>query len=386
VLFEILALERAGLDVHFYPLLRHRMAVAHPEAIEVMQRARYLPFLSLPILRSQLHFLRRSPGAYLRALWDVLRGTWGSVNFFFGAIGIFPKSAHIARLMRDAGVRHVHCHYSTHPAVAGLVITRLVGIPFSFTAQGSDLHVDRTMLCEKIAEARFVVTVSDFNREVIREECGSAATEKVEILHSGVDPDFFSPPVGGRGHPGAIRIVCVGRLDEGKGQTHLIEACRLLAADGVDFVLQLVGDGETRHALTDQASAAGLDGRVVFEGSRPRAEVVEIMRAGDIMVAPSVGTSDGKKEGIPIVLMEALSTEIAVVASDLAGISELVADERTGLLVPPGDPLVLAGALQRLAGDPELRRRLGAAGRGQVLREFDAYANGAALGRRMLED
>ncbi|MGH3031025.1 MAG: colanic acid biosynthesis glycosyltransferase WcaL, partial [Gaiellaceae bacterium] len=160
ILGEMLAVGEHGVEVELYPLLRERAEVVHPEAEALCECARFQPFLSLPILRSQLHFLRRSPGAYLRALSAVLRGTWGSPNFVVGALGIFPKVVHAARLMEADGVAHVHCHFSSHPAVAGFVIRRLTGIPWSFTAHGSDLHVDRHMLREKVAEAAFVVAIS----------------------------------------------------------------------------------------------------------------------------------------------------------------------------------------------------------------------------------
>ena len=136
ILYEILGLERAGVRVELYPLLREKGGVVHPEAVPVVERAHYLTFVDWPIVRSQIHFLHRSPRRYLRTLALTLRGTIRSRNFFVGAIGIFPKVAHMARLMAADGVTHVHCHFATHPALAGLIIHRLTGIPYSFTARG----------------------------------------------------------------------------------------------------------------------------------------------------------------------------------------------------------------------------------------------------------
>src|ERR1044071_8185815 len=84
VLYEILAVEERGVDIQLFPLIHERGDVIHPEALELSARARYEPFLSLRVLRSQLHFLRHSPRRYLGALRDVLAGTWGSLNFFVG--------------------------------------------------------------------------------------------------------------------------------------------------------------------------------------------------------------------------------------------------------------------------------------------------------------
>jgi colanic acid/amylovoran biosynthesis glycosyltransferase len=383
VLGEILAVEEQGLDVELFPLLRERAGVVHPEAQAFARRAHYQPFLSLAIARTQLHFLLREPRAYLGTLAALLRGTWGSRNYFLGALGIFPKVAHAARLMRAEGVDHVHCHFSNHPAAAGFVVHRLTGLPYSFTAHGFDLHVDRHMLCEKVAEAAFVVPISEYNRRLMVEECGSRAEEKAVVIHCGVDTDFFQPREKPPSEP-PFSVVCVGTLHEVKGQGILVEACRLLVGEGIDLTCTLVGDGPDRAALTRAIAEAGLEARVELAGLLPRADVAARLRSAHTVVAPSVPTAEGKREGIPVVLMEAMASGVPVVASGLSGIPELVEDGVSGLLVPPGDPRALAQALRRLHGDPELRERLAGAGREKVVREFDVRANAAKLVRQIL--
>ncbi|MDQ3866413.1 MAG: glycosyltransferase [Actinomycetota bacterium] len=384
ILYEILGLEREGFEVEFYPLQRERTSVLHPEAIPVMERAHYLPFVSRTILRSQLDLVRKSPRTYVGTLVSVLRGTFGSLKFLAGGIVFFPKVAHAARLLSEEGVTHVHCHFATHAALAGFVIHRLTGIPYSFTAAGSDLHVDRRMLCQKVAEAAFVVAISNYNRDVIADECGEASLRKVRVIRSGIDTSFFRPRESGRSS-GRFRILCVGTLHEVKGQTYLIEACRLLADAGVDVVCELVGDGPDRAALMRQIEAAGLTGRVTLLGARTRHEVAESLALADVVATPSVPTKGGRREGIPVVLMEALACGLPVVASAISGIPELVEHERTGLLVPPGDPAGLAQALRRLHDDVALSRRLGAAGREKVVREYDAYGNAVRLAREIAQ-
>jgi glycosyltransferase involved in cell wall biosynthesis len=280
--------------------------------------------------------------------------------------------------MEEDGVDHVHCHFANHPAVAGFLVHRLTGIPYSFTAHGSDLHVDRHMLCRKVAEAAFVVTISEYNRRLILHECGERFGDKVTVIHSGVDTSLFD----GSDRPSSsdtFTILSVGTLHEVKGQTVLVDACRRLADSGVNAVCRLVGSGPDRDRLERQIASSGLTGRVILEGSRTRDEVAALLREADVLAAPSVPTKAGKREGIPVVLMEAQASALPVVASDLSGIPELVEDGVTGLLVPPGDPGALARALERLAGDPELRRRLGAAGRQKVVREFELRRTAAAL-------
>ena len=381
VLFEILALEADGMAVDVYPLLRERPGVMHAEAAPLVARAHYQPFVSWAILRSQAHFLRRRPGAYLRALGAVVRGTWRSANFLIGGLAIFPKVAHAARLMRADGVTHVHCHFANHPALAGLIVHRLTGIPYSFTAHGSDLHVDRRMLCQKVAEAEFVVAISRFNRDVIVGECGSGLESKLTVIHTGVDTDHFRPgPAQSDGAP--FTIVCVGTLHEVKGQVHLVRACARLARAGARFVCHLVGDGPDRGMLAREIERLELGGLVVLEGLLDRDALGSLLRTADVLVTPSVPTRQGKREGIPVVLMEAMSSGLPVVASRLSGIPELVEDGRSGVLVDPGDDAGLADALRRLHDDSDLRRRLAREGREKVLREFDVRSNARLLAQR----
>jgi glycosyltransferase involved in cell wall biosynthesis len=176
-----------------------------------------------------------------------------------------------------------------------------------------------------------------------------------------------------------LRIVAVGTLHEVKGQTHLVDACRRLAERGVDFSCRIIGDGPDRAALAALIEEAGLHDRVVLTGRMTSDAVARELAEADVLVAPSVPTSGGKREGIPVVLMEAMAAGLPVVASRLSGIPELVTDGTDGLLVPPGDDGAIADALERLAADPALRRRLGTAGQATIDRAFDVDRNAAEL-------
>jgi glycosyltransferase involved in cell wall biosynthesis len=385
ILAELEAMDRAGVRVELHPLLRQTGEPVQPAAVRWVDRAHFLPFLSQAIVRSQWTFLRdrRRRRRYLRAFADMIAGTWRSPNFLLGGLGIFPKVAHASLARVDEGVAHGHCHFANHPALAGWLTHRLVGLPYSFTAHGSDLHVDRTMLPAKVAEAAFVVTISSDNRSVIEATCGPGAEAKVEVIHCGIDPAAFRPVE--RGGAGPLRIIAVGTLHEVKGQIHLIEACGLLAARGVDVTCTFIGDGPDRDALEARVGELGLADRVTFAGRLTTDAVAAALGEADVLAAPSVPTRGGKREGIPVVLMEAMATGLPVVASRLSGIPELVTDGVDGLLVPPGDDTALADALARLADDPALRERMGAAGRDTVLRGFDVDRNAALLAARIRE-
>ena len=384
VLYEMLAVEREGVAVEVFPLLRERQTVAHPEAARLVERARFRPFLSARVLAANWHFFRRDPRRYAGVWRDVLRGTWGSLNFFVGGVTILPKVAAFAREMEEEGVRHVHAHFANHPALAAFIVHRLTGIPFSFTAHGSDLHVDRRMLDRKVGAAAFAVAISEFNRRLMMSACGDEAGEKIHVIHCGVDETVFGAtrPAERRSR---VEIVCVASFEQVKGHRFLVEACRRLGQRGVDFVCHLVGDGPLRRDVKRRIAAAGLRDRVIVHGPRPRQAVARMVAGSDIVVLASAPTRSGKREGIPVALMEAMATGRPVVASATGGIPELVAHEDTGLLVAPGDAAALADALETLARDAALRTRMGAAGAEKVRREFDLHANARELVTRFRE-
>ncbi|MFV1963871.1 MAG: glycosyltransferase [Pirellulaceae bacterium] len=411
VLFEIRAVEQQGISVELYPLLRggnqtrhtdgaslwrklfelsgtkRAKQVMHPEAAALVARAHFAPFLSRAVLAAQWYYLCRNPAAYFAALWTLVRGAWGSTNFLLGGLAIFPKSVYFARGMASQGITHIHAHFANHPTTAAWIIHRLTGIPYSFTAHGSDLHRDRHLLREKVAEASFVVPISQCNREVIEQHCGSSCRSRLNIIHCGVDTDLFHPthPSRGTSACGTLKILSGGTLHEVKGQKYLIEACHRLKDRGIDFECNFVGDGPDFASLSEQITQLGLDEQVHLLDQRTRLEIVSLMHEADVLVAPSVPSRSGRREGIPVVLMEAMACGVPVVASDLSGIPELIDHEECGLLTPPGDVDKLVDALTRLHVDTELCQQMGRGARAKVLEQFNQSKNASLLSQRFSE-
>ncbi|HEU4673341.1 MAG TPA: glycosyltransferase, partial [Candidatus Limnocylindrales bacterium] len=382
VLNEILELERLGHRVSIHPLVIEREPVDHPGV------GRLLASIARPtprrILEAQVYWLRRRPAAYVGTWVGAVRGNLRSPRFLVRSLATVPVAAWFARDLANRApgepqVDHVHAHWATHPTLAAWVVRRLTGIPYSFTGHAHDLFVDRSMLREKMAEAAFAVTISDYNRRFLERRLGRLAADRVVVIHCGVDPEVFAPPesgpaatddaASGASSPG--RVVVVASLQPQKGHLVLVDALAALARDRVSFEAWLVGEGPERAAIEQAIARHGLGDGVRLLGTLGRDRVAAEIRAADVVVQPSIVLPSGKTEGIPVALMEALAAERAVVATDVAGVSELVRDGETGLLVRSGDADALAGAIGRLLGDPDLRARLGRAGRALVLREFD---------------
>ncbi|WP_217914883.1 glycosyltransferase [Miltoncostaea marina] len=384
ILFEIIELERTGARVEIFPLRPRGDETSHPEAAPLARRTRYAHVGAPATIAAQLHWLRRAPRAYLGAWWAALRGNLRSRPFLLRALVVVPLAARFAREMQALGVSHVHAHWATHPALAANVVHRLTGLPYSFTAHAHDIYIDRSMLEEKIRDAAFVVTISDFNRSLLGRLYGDWAAAKTSVIRCGVDLTAFTPRPPRPAEGGPFTVSCIAGLREKKGQAHLVEAVARLRDEGLEVRCLLVGDGELRGRLEARIAELGVGDRVELLGHRSRDEVSAVLKGSDAMVLPSVTTDDGDMEGIPVALMEALATEVPVVASSLSGIPELVRDGETGLLVPEGDPAAIAAAIRRIHDDPAGAARMAAAGRERVLAAYDLERNTAELRRLLL--
>ena len=386
ILEEVLELARSGVAVEVFPLLRERDAVVHPRAARLDRRVHHLRLVSPEVFGAQLWWLRREPRRYLSVWRRGLAANRRPRGFLRRSLYVIPKAAAFARRMEALQVGHIHAHYATHPALAAWVASQLTGIEYSFTVHAHDLYVERPMLAEKIEGARFVRTISDYNRALLHRLYGERAAAKTFVIRCGVDPLRFGPRPGANGRAGRpFTLICVASLEEYKGHRYLLDALARLRAAGVDARCLLVGDGELRTMLECRRDQLGLRRHVTFCGPQPADHVRELLDRADAAVLPSVVTSTGKMEGIPVALMEAMAVGLPVVATNISGVGELIKDGHTGLLVPQRDPPALAEAIARLARNPELRQTLVARGRERVRHDFDLRRNVDRL-HALLED
>jgi glycosyltransferase involved in cell wall biosynthesis len=140
-----------------------------------------------------------------------------------------------------------------------------------------------------------------------------------------------------------------------------------------------VGEGPQRAQIERLIRLLRLEGRVFLLGRRTSDDVKDLLADADVLAHASVVTEHGKTEGIPVALMEAMASGVPVVATDVSGVTELVVDHVTGLVVPPADPERLCGALHEIASSPEMALTLARAGQDKVEREFRLDDNAAKL-------
>jgi glycosyltransferase involved in cell wall biosynthesis len=283
---------------------------------------------------------------------------------------VFPKAIYVAQLVRGFGAHHIHAHWASVPATMALVVSRLIGVPWSFTAHRWDI-VENNLLRIKVQAARFARVISLHGRNEILDIIGKQACPTLFTIHMGTTlPEDVAIPCVKSARQ--FSIGCIANLVEVKGHRYLIEACGLLRKRGCRFVCHVVGDGPLRGDLETLVREHGLRERVNFLGPLPHDEVIRMLREReiDLVVLPSIETATSEHEGIPVALMEALAYRVPAISTESGGIPELLGGG-AGVLVKPADPEALADAIQRVVEDSDYRATLIETGFARVSADFN---------------
>ncbi len=371
---EIAGVEACGIEVDRWSIRRTTEPLVDAEDQREAARTRVLLDagklgLGLALLRCAVTRPLRTAGALrtaLRLSRESHRGLARHVAYLAEACLLLPH-------VRRAGSEHVHAHFGTNPAAVALLLHELGGPPFSFTAHGTESFEAPAEigLARKLAGAHFAVAVCEYGRRELARWC-DVSTTRLEVVRCGVDQTFLDEPE--QPAPAAQRFVCVARLSPEKGHHVLLSAAASLAAEGLDFELVLVGDGDLRADLEEIVRSHGLGARVRFVGWKSNAEVRAEILASRALVVPSLA------EGLPVVIMEALALRRPVIASAVGGIPELVENGLTGWCVKPDSPAALTAALRAaLVATASERTALGREGARRVALRHDARVEARTL-------
>lgn len=335
----------------------------------------------------------RAPVTYLKGgngraegLWSTLTKAAASLESWDQKIGSFEsevardvcQGADLAIEARNREVDHLHAHFASSATSVARVASLMSGVPYSFTAHAKDIFhedVSDTDLGRKMEAAHCTVTVSNFNREHLQ-QLTPASSPQIERIYNGLPLNQFpfSEPLDRR-----PVILAVGRLVEKKGFDDLVRACADLRERGVNFHCKIIGGGELSDALAAQIRDTKLEDQVQLCGALPREQVLREMQGASLVAAPCVIGEDGNRDGMPTVLLEAMALGTPVVAARVTGTPELVEDEKTGLLIDPGDVSALSRSCERLLASSSLRLELARAGRARIESDFDVRNSAAAL-------
>ena len=373
---EILQLEKMGLKINSVSIHRPINKALSPELEKLEKRTFYLYEQSLlKVTITNLLLLASSPIKYLSTLRTVfsdisLVGIFSHVGK--GLVFRFFIAAGFVRYLKENNIEHIHANFAHIPTDIAMYAAALHGISFSFISHANDLFERGWLLKEKVARAKFAVTISEYNKHFLREL--GADKKKINVIHCGVDTSSFK--VGPEKELGSPPLLgALGRMVEKKGFDVLVSACDILKKEGMVFKLQLAGGGPLKAELEDMASSMGVLDTIDFIDSISHEKVPEWIKSLDIFVLPCQKDKHGDMDGIPVVLMEAMLSGVPVITTRISGIPELVVDNVTGLLCEPKDADCMATKIKALITNNKLMSELRKNAIPKVKAEFELKDN-----------
>ena len=365
IITEITELQRRGdVELLIFPLRPDKAPVHGKEAEALAARTVGLPLISGKIVLGFLESFLRSPVRTLGVILKILRNSRPGV--VFKNLIVIPKGVYLSRVLKQRNIDHIHAHWASTPSTLAYVVSQLANIPWSFTAHRWDI-AENNMLKEKVRTACFVRAIDERGRQEILSIAGGEFHDKVTVIHMGIRIQEMRE---GKGPKLPPVIACIANLVRVKGHPYLLEACHILKQKGFQFKCLIVGDGPERRNIEAKIRELALNDVIELRGLLPHPRVQELLQEVDILVLPSIVTEEGEKEGIPVVLMEAMSYGVPVVSTRTGGIPELVT-EGAGILVEEKDPRRLAQALESLFQNAEMAREIGEHGYRRIKEAFD---------------
>jgi len=381
---EILELEKQGVEVEIYALMLPPEDEIRHENLALIKA----PVFYLPLKDQSKHICILQGSAIDIPSEKGLDKSLTDPSFIFddlfpgkkssAAIHLSFQAYALAMLASGRGVEHFHAHFATDSTTVALIASRISQIAYSFTAHAKDIYhtyvsveKDKALLEKKINEASFVITVSEFNRQHLNVITDNQSKDKIMRLYNGIDLSKFTSS-GKKNHR---QFIAVGRLVEKKGFSYLIDACAILKSNAVKFKCLIVGEGPERETLIDKINEHGLQDDVFLLGSQTQDVLKTTINQSEFMVLPCVVTDSGDRDGLPTVLLEAMSMSLAVISTRVAGVPEIIDDKETGLLVAPNNPQQLSQAINQLLDNSETVLNMGGLARVKADRLFNLSAN-----------
>ena len=370
---EILALEKRGLEIQIISLRHPTDTHLHPVHGQISAPVNYLP-----------EYLHHEPIRVARAIWIARRlpGYKKAAELWRGDLARDISRNRIRRFGQacvlaielPAEIEQLHAHFLHTPASVARYASIMLQLPWSCSAHAKDIYTSpQWELREKLADCQWLVTCTATNAAYLSELAPSENI--VSLVYHGLDFDSFVPPGERNEHPDGssprepVTILSVGRAVEKKGYDGLLRVLAQLP-DELHWRFVHIGGGGLIKKLIKLSRTLGIESKIDWRGALPQDQVLSAYREAHIFVLNSRIASDGDRDGLPNVLMEAQSQQLACIATNVSAIPELIIGGDTGILVPPDSPEALRRAITNLIEDPILRQDLAKAGEQRVRKSF----------------
>lgn len=364
---EINALEDLGVEVLRAASRLGPEELVDPRDKSEVSKTHFLLSQRSELLLACLSACIFSPRRALASLKAMLRirsnSSGGAVRHF----AYWAQAAYLAKFCHQHDISHVHAHFSTSPATIALLCNRLGGPTYSFTVHGPEDFDNPVGLSipEKIRSASAVVAITSFCKSQLSRWCDYNHWGKIQIVHCAVGDEYFETPIAPL--PESFSMLSIGRLCEQKGQMVIVEAIRLLKQQGTIVNCKIVGDGELRPIIESKISEYDLASQISILGWKSSEEIQSLIDSSSILLLPSFA------EGLPVVIMESLARARPALTTYIAGIPELIEDGENGWLVPAGDTVALAEAIDKAASTPiPVLEEMGLRGKAAIIDQHSA--------------
>ena len=372
---EIESLRKLGFDITVFAATANRYLHRFSEDVKVLYRP---CFFSFDTISSIKYMVLNYPLGLFKLLYLIVK-----------LFGLCPREAVLlisnlhavsffARQVDLDNVSHIHAYFLSRPACIGLALAKITGRTFSIAAHARDIFVERGAIKLKVSNAGFVVACTRQGLEHLKTNLPSEYHKKLYLNYHGVNTNSENPAFYD-GDDCELKsnstVIAAGRLVQKKGFAKLLEAFALVRREIPSSILMIVGQGPEQKKLNELIEELSLEDCVHLAGWQDHDVTLRLIRQATVLAAPSIIADDGDRDGIPNVILEAFAAGTAVIASNLEGISEVVNDEQTGLLVEPGDIEKLGCVLKRLLTDSGLRGYLSENARKVITDKFDSAKN-----------
>ena len=358
---EIRELEKLDVDINRYAIRRWDEDLVDPDDREEAERTHYILSGNVAnLIKIFISTVVRHPKGFLSMLRLWLKIVMNAKGMVIQHVAYLMYAVYLFRQLSLDGVRHIHAHYSTNTAAVAMLCRKMGGPTYSFTAHGPDEFdaPEHASIREKVAEAEFVVAITDFCKSQLVRFSSFEHWDKIHPFRCGVSLEELV--VSNEPFENNYTLVCVGRLTDLKGQLLFPKVAKSLVEKYPDLKIILIGDGPSRPALEAQISANNLETVIELRGWQTNAEVKQVIQSSRALILPSFA------EGLPIVFMESLALGRPVLATYIAGIPELV-DEKCGWIVPAGSEASLKDALDDiLSSSADVLVKKGEVGRQRI--------------------
>lgn len=368
ILTEMLAMKKLGANLIIIPRDRSR-ELFHKEAEALLGDTLLIPWFNIKIALMFPLFAIRNPLLFLRLIYDIVL-TSGNAKIAVKNLVILPKALYTAKILKKTSISHIHAHWASTTATMAHVISKITGIPWSFTAHRWDIK-ENNLLRLKVKSALFTRCISAHGKKMMLDNVGKEYESKIKILYMGVNRREHVYSYTWRDN--LFRIAVPANLYFVKGHKYLIDACNLLKNRNIEnFTCIFYGNGYLKNELIADIDKKTLTNHIRLPGQIPNEKLIELYetRKVDAVVLPSINTENGDHEGIPVCLMEAMAYGIPVISTNTGGIPELIGDG-SGIMVKEKDSEAIAHAIETLMNDENIYRDLAEKGRNKVNTSFD---------------